>query len=257
MHEHHPILQKLGLNEKEVKLYLTLLELGSASVRQLSAVSRINRGTAYDILKKLRKRGLATVYNKEDQKYFSAADPERLESLIGERQVELSSLADNLRRLIPELQSIYNEGGGKPVARFYEGEAGVRALLDDVLSSLRALSEEAREYYVYSSVSVRDELHRIYPDYNPRRIAQKIYVKTISLGPGGELVGLDERKWIQKAVDSLTYILIYNGKCGMISYDASGNLVGVIIDNDGIYETQKLIFAQLWSLLKIKPLRAV
>ena len=71
----------------------------------------------------------------------------------------------------------------------------------------------------------------------------------ISIGRGGELVGLDERKWLSEEESSPTYILIYSGKVAMISLDATGSPVGVIVGNEGLYQTQKMVFEKLWRVL--------
>jgi len=74
-------------------------------------------------------------------------------------------------------------------------------------------------------------------------------VKVIALGEGGELRGLDERKWLPADNANPTYIIIYPGKTAYISFDAKKELVGVVIENDGIYQTQKMIFNNLWNNL--------
>jgi len=43
-------LEKLGLNEKEARVYLALLELGESNIQGLSAKSSVKRTTVYDIL---------------------------------------------------------------------------------------------------------------------------------------------------------------------------------------------------------------
>ena len=66
---------------------------------------------------------------------------------------------------------------------------------------------------------------------------------------GGELAGLDERKWLSEEESSPTYILIYSGKVAMVSLDATQNPVGVIVENDGLYQTQRMVFERLWKVL--------
>ena len=58
------IFKKLGLSEKEAAVYLSLLEHGASSVRNLAVLAGLNRGTTYDILKKLQELGLASFYHK-------------------------------------------------------------------------------------------------------------------------------------------------------------------------------------------------
>ncbi|MCK5266986.1 MAG: helix-turn-helix domain-containing protein, partial [Spirochaetes bacterium] len=63
-------LRKFGLKDKEIKIYLTLLTLGPSSVRKIALEANINRGTGYDILKKLIEMGLVSHYEKKSYQYF-------------------------------------------------------------------------------------------------------------------------------------------------------------------------------------------
>ena len=89
------------------------------------------------------------------------------------------------------------------------------------------------------------------PDFSKKRINKKISVKIISMGEGGQLAGLDERKQMPidgKEVKS-THEIIYAGKVAHISLDDKENPVGVLIQNEAIYQTQKKIFEFNWNKL--------
>jgi len=239
------ILKKLDLSDKEIKVYLKLLENGAISVRGLSQATGLNRGTTYDILKQLREMGLASYYHQETKQKFVAEDPERLLRLLNEREEKLKEARIKISGIIPELKSLKEKEGGRPVTKFYEGNEGVRLILEDVLESME--SESEKEYFVYSSTKASEAINSAYPGFTEARIKRKIYVKVISLARGGKTHGLDERRWLGLSKDSATFIIIYAGKCAFISRDATGNPVGVIIENLMIYETQKILFGELWE----------
>ena len=105
---------------------------------------------------------------------------------------------------------------------------------------------------------MREELYNDFPTFSDVRIAKGIKVKAIAIGKGGKLRGLDERKWLDNTPQppcegglsmSPTYIIIYPGKTAYISLDAKKELVGVVIENEGIYQTQKVIFDNLWRVI--------
>jgi len=50
------ILRNLGLNEKEAKIYLACLELGSATVQEVAQKSSIKRTNIYNLLGSLKKK---------------------------------------------------------------------------------------------------------------------------------------------------------------------------------------------------------
>lgn len=242
------ILKKLGLPDKEIKVYLTLLEYGPISVRSLAELANLNRGTVYDTLKSLQERGMVSYYHQETKQHFVAEDPAKLFKLVQDKEEELKSTKSKIKEIIPELKSLQDKGGSKPTTKFYEGKAGVRFILDDVLSSMR--EAQGKEYYIYSATNTSDDINNAYPDFTRERIKKKIHVKAISLAKGGKTHGLDERRWLGTNKESATFILIYVGKCTFISRDAKDAPVGVIIENETIYETQKIIFLKLWELLK-------
>ncbi|OGF23628.1 hypothetical protein A3H66_01500 [Candidatus Falkowbacteria bacterium RIFCSPLOWO2_02_FULL_45_21] len=254
------IFKKLGLSDKETAVYLSLLEHGAVSVRELARAANLNRGTTYDILKKLQAEGLVSFFHKNTRQHFVAEDPEKILKLLSGREEELKKAAGEIKELIPELKSLQEKGGDQPVTKFYEGKSGVKFILDDILCSLKAANR--REYYVYSAAGVRQDVYEAYPDFNKKRIKRKIKANTISLSVGGGTYGLDERKWLKtfsagsagsrqagsEKVD-MTYILIYADKCAFISRDSRNNPVGVIIENKMIYETQRTLFREMWKLI--------
>lgn len=242
-----PVLKKLGLSDKEIAVYTALLVLGSASVRQIAQEAKVNRGTTYDILKSLMKDGLAGYLNKKTKNFFTAEDPSQLKQLVRKQQIQLKAVERELDDYLPQLQSVHNKGGEKPIVRYFEDKKGIRELLSDVLITMEQQADKV--YYVYSSSALRKHYRAAYPDYTKKRIAKKIKVQAIAFGPGGETSGLDERKWLSKKEGSPTYTLIYAGNIAHIALDSSGHMVGVIIENKAMYEAHKVIFEALWKTL--------
>lgn len=248
------ILKNFGLSEKEVAVYLSLIELGSSSVRTISNKAKVNRGTTYDILKSLISMGVVSYYNKESKQYFIAERPETLLTVIDKKQENLKEVRGDIEESLPLFKTLFENQGGKPSVKLYEGLIGIRHILEDVLKSMDLVKDKT--YYVYSSATVRKNVHMAMKDFSKKRVRRRIKVKTISLGEGGGLVGFDERKWMElpntKGQEILrpTYEIIYNKKVAHISLDNADNPVGVVIENDEIYETQKLIFESNWKNLK-------
>jgi hypothetical protein len=124
--------------------------------------------------------------------------------------------------------------------------------LEDVLETVSRQS--IKEYFVYSSVNLRKDVYNAYPNFSDIRKSKKIQVKTIALGEGGQLVGLDERKWLNdpqvaREKGNSTYEIIFAGKVAHISLDDTANPVAVLIENQSIYETQRAVFESLWAKL--------
>ena len=274
-------LRQLGLGEKEISVYLALISTGPVPVRGLAQKAGVNRGTTYDILKALMDEGLVSYYkqyNRSDKKqYFIAEPPQKLLEAVENKKRGLETLKLELKKSLPEIESLYEKSGAKPVAKYYEGSSGLRIILQDVIATMKLNSpnpslekrgtpsllspfgrslrqregggEFSPMYFVYSSADIKEYLYKAYPDFNDDRIKAGIRNQVIAFEQGGELAGLDERKCLSKVHDAPTYMLIYNGKVAMISLSGSGQPVGVIMEDMGLYQTQKIIFEFVWSKL--------
>jgi HTH-type transcriptional regulator, sugar sensing transcriptional regulator len=238
------VLKKFGLNDKEISIYLSLLKLGSAPVRAVALQAEINRTTTHDILNKLIDEGLVSFVDKTKHRYFTAESPEHFLHSLKIREQNINRLEQDIKEILPELKSLYEKSESKPKAKYFEGNTGLRAIMEDVLISVGRSSN--KQYYVYSSSSIRDTLYNVFPEWNKERIKKNISVQSISIGPGGKLHGMDERKWISKKEDAPTYTMIYAGKLALISLDETGDPIGVVVEDMNTYKTQAMIFKELW-----------
>jgi sugar-specific transcriptional regulator TrmB len=240
------ILKKLGFTDKTANVYLALVQLGPSSVRSLAEFCGLNRGTTYDALKWLQEKRVVSFYKKESKQHFVAEHPEKLHELVRAQEYELESIDRELDKIIPELQALHSRGGERPVARYYE-KSGIKEILEDVLDTCEQDAEAM--YRIYSTAGIREYIYDDFSTFSDVRVAKGVSVKVIAIGEGGELRGMDERKWMKIKQGTPTYIIIYPGKTAYISLNAKQEPVGVVIENDGVYETQQHIFDQLWQIL--------
>lgn len=243
------VLQKLGLSEKEIKVYLAMLSIGPSAIRKIAAKAEINRGTTHEALKTLQREGLVAYYHKEKHQHFTAENPRVLENIVNRKKEEIGNIEKNLKSIIPELSSLSEAAGGRAVVKFYENYSGIRTILEDALDSAGKLDK--KEYAAYSSSEISPYLYhkKAFPNFTEERIKRKIYVRTIASGPGGNTYGQDERKWLTKKESAPTYTLIYGGKVAMISIGKNNIPHGLIVEDEGIYKTQLSIFNSVWKSL--------
>ncbi len=241
------ILQQLGFNDKEIRVYLTLLTGGPSSVRRLAKDTELNRGTVYEILKSLQKRSLAGMYQKHKKQFFIAEDPEKLIEVIARQEQAVVGLKRHLAEALPELKSLYDHGGAKPTVKYYEGSKGVTVILDDLLRTMADQSDKL--YRVYSSIALREYLYREYPHFTKERVARRLNVRVIAIGAGGDDQPLAERRWLTAKKSAPTYSIIYGSKVAFFSLDATGSPVGVLIEDAGVAETERMIFDHVWGSL--------
>lgn len=241
-------LRQLGLDEREISIYRALLRLGPASIRDVAAEARINRGTTYETLKQLANKGVVNYLPRGRRRVFQAEDPDQLLRLGERKQRALSQAIEQLRtEVIPELkQSRAKFSPGN--VRFYEGDDGVELVLRDILDSTAHDPEGG--YCVISTKTLREHLYRPFPNFTAQRESRGIRVRVIAVGEGGDEAEYAERKWLpaSDATDA-SYIAIYPPKVAMITLAEKDYPVVVIIDSAAIASTQKILFDTLWQLL--------
>lgn len=106
-------LQSYGFSDKEAKVYLTSLELGSSLASTIARRAEINRGTTYSILEDLKRRGIASENMRDELKYFSVLNPE----ILFKREEEKY---EKMKASLPDLLAITQKFGSRPKTQFFE-----------------------------------------------------------------------------------------------------------------------------------------
>lgn len=114
------VLQNLGLNEKQAKIYLALLELGKATVVEVAKQAGLKRPITYVVLDDLKNKGLVSEIPEKKRKLFAAEDPAFLEKNSRQNLVEF-------HEMLPLLRARYNRGA-KPRIRFYDNKDAIENL---------------------------------------------------------------------------------------------------------------------------------
>src|SRR5262249_33487371 len=135
----------------------------------------------------------------------------------------------------------------KPIVKYYEGFAGLKTVLLDVLETT-ALAKE-KKYCVFSSAAIREYIYKAFPDFTKQRIKKKIHIKSIGIGHKGSEAALAEKRSLNVKKSSPTYILIYPGKVAMVSATKSKDPLALIIEDEALSATQQQLFDFIWVAL--------
>ncbi|MDD5463848.1 MAG: helix-turn-helix domain-containing protein [Candidatus Moranbacteria bacterium] len=237
-------LERIGLNQKEVSVYLAALELGEANIQQIAKKSGVKRTTAYDIIESLKKKGLINQSVRGKKILFSASDPRKLEDEVDEQK-------HILKRIMPQLLSMANALDSKPKVSFFEGYDGIKDVYKDTLhygdSELLAwVSDDAVAAF---DVDFLDKV------YLPKRVEKKIWVRAIAPDVE-EMRGYKEvdEKSLRKTrlADAQIFpmrveINLYGkNKIAVMSFEEK---FGMIIESQKIFETLQSIFEMNWKAL--------
>src|SRR3989344_940082 len=122
------VLENAGLAEKEAKVYLALLSLGTASVYSVALKAGIKRATTYLVLDSLRQRGLVSVVPHVRKTQYSASNPEVLLD-------DLRAKEEMVAQYLPSLKSILLAPKEEPQVRLYQGEEGIKDIYQEIYES--------------------------------------------------------------------------------------------------------------------------
>ncbi|MDD4983851.1 MAG: helix-turn-helix domain-containing protein [Candidatus ainarchaeum sp.] len=164
------LLLNLGLTEREIKVYLALLVLGSTTTGPLSKRSEIPNCKIYETLDKLIEKGLVSFILKSSVKYFQPSSPDALLDFVKEKE----KVAEEA---IAELKQKYNTVEKSQTAEVYEGIKGVNAAFDKMLDSVG----DKGEYFVlgFNTVLGQDDVKKFFYHYHHRRMKRGITARLI------------------------------------------------------------------------------
>lgn len=97
------ILEEIGLNQSEIKVYLALLDLGESKAGEILKKSGLNSGRIYEVFDSLQKKGFISYIIKSGVKYFSPADPQKIKDYISEKKNQINKEEEDFNSLLPEL----------------------------------------------------------------------------------------------------------------------------------------------------------
>ncbi|MBI5152302.1 hypothetical protein HZA39_02110 [Candidatus Peregrinibacteria bacterium] len=164
---------KIGLSDKEAKVYLALMELGPSTVTEISKKARVTRTNGYHLLNSLITKGLISSNEEKSKMIFAAEDPERLLSMLETQLKQIESNIQHAKKILPEFKAIYKNPAGKLKVKFYEGVEGVISAYEDTLTSKSTILAFCSVEYGHSFMP------GYIPEYYGRRAGRGIHLDSI------------------------------------------------------------------------------
>ena len=189
-------------------------------------------------------KGLVRYFIKSGVKYFETIEPEKLVYILQERE-------DQVKTILPELKSLRARTTEKPKVEFYEGKEGIKTIHEDIIKT------KPKEVLVYGNTEKHYEVMQWYfPRYIKERIKNNIRTRVITEKTkltkeqikDKENVELRQTKYFPIGFSFPTLKYIYGNKLAMISL--GDNIVGLILENKDITNTEKMVFELLWKTIK-------
>lgn len=233
-------LKEYGLSEKEIKIYLSCLKLGSSTANQLSSDAGIRRSTVYEVIDALKKKGLVKLFKKEKKSYFDALKPKILIDLLKEKE-------NAIKKILPSLNELLKLNVEKPEIEIYEGKIGIRNAINEMLNS--------KEILVYGASQEGDKLFGSFPEnFARKRVEKKIMLKAIvEKTPSKHMLDEEIKKFTQiKYLNCFNKhkvaYFIYNNTLLIITLGEEP--VAIKIGSPLLVNSQKIVFKELWKIAK-------
>lgn len=249
-------LEKLGLNEKEIKIYLTSLSLGQAPASVLWQKHNIVRSTANYTCQSLVDKWLMSVIQKGNTFLFSPENPQKLLSMVNKEYDIVEKKFHDTRMIMDDLQSLMNPARKLPKVKYFTGVDGVIDLIEDVFTE---------ENVIYWALELTEDMHPditryVNNEYIPKR--KNSWVKSKMLFNNTHRTkkyqSLDEQ---MNRISLLTpqndfpfesCLHIYWNKVAIYSYNKD-DLTGILIENKYVKKMFFSIYKMAWNFAKNLP----
>jgi len=232
-----------GLRPKQAKVYLATLQLGSGPILKIARQAGLARSTTEIVLASLLEKGLVSYFKKKRVKYFSADDPHTIIGTMKEKTTIME-------RALPKFMAVYGSSKTRPSVRFYEGKAGIKIILEEILNEAKNLMSIGSPDDLFSTIES-------FPEFVKKRLELKIPIKVImkdsakarerkNLGPQQ----LREARLTPEQYEYHGTFYIWNDKIAMISL--TEELSAIVIESKELAQMQKAAFNFMWDSLEVK-----
>ncbi len=150
-------LEKLGFTKNEVKIYLSLFDLGKVRAGEIIDYTKLHRNIVYTVLDELVRRELASKTLSKGIAEFVANNPDRLIEEVDTKKSIAEKLAESLK--------IKQEEKPREVA-VYEGVEGIKHVRDKTLNLKK---ENTVHVMGASKLSTMPELEKYWKAYHKKR----------------------------------------------------------------------------------------
>ena len=233
MEKVHKTLKELGLENREIKIYLTLIRQDMTAL-QISRSTKIDRTTIYDILEKLTTKGLASHYIKNKSKHFSVLTPKELLNYFQERYSSLKSIMPSLNEISKRIQN-------ETKCEIFQKKEGIKTVLKDLING-------NKDYKVINIKKEYENILGFFIDQGILKLDKLKAKETAIVEKGLSFTKLKNGnyRYLDKKLLSQTTTIIYQNTTVFLIWDEP--YTAIRITNPTFTKTQTEYFKLLWSI---------
>ncbi len=232
------ILEDLGFTNAEIKVYIALLELGTATAGPIIEHSKLQNSVVHMTLKKLINKGFISFIKNGKRNIYQASNPRHMLDYIDQKKEQFETI-------LPELLLKRETAKQQSEVITFRGIRGIRELL------LELLDADGKEYHTFGS-SIKSLMlgDAFWTSYHKKRAAKKIQAKLLfneSLREWCDVNAYPKTtyKFTKSGFEPLTETIIRHDKVGIIIW--VDNPIGIIIHNKIAAHSYDSFFKLLWN----------
>ncbi len=233
------ILEELGLTKGEIKVYLTLLRIGTSKSGRIIKETKIGNSGTYRSLESLKEKGLISYIIKNNVKHFSATDPKILLKLLEDQKTKLNNL-------IPKLEQKKEE---KQESAVYEGYKAITTAYEECLDELKS-GEESLFFSIGEEDLENKNIQTFFKNLATKRKAKKITMRGIATKNTKKIFEKYPTKINMKYTDLKlpTGVSIYKTKTIIVTWKEKPT--AIVITSKNITDSYKEFFEEIWKISK-------
>lgn len=243
-------LQEIGLTHGEIKVYLSLLELGSTATGKITQKSGISGSKVYEVLDRLIKKGLASSVIKNGTKQFEATNPSKIMQYLVEKEEEIKRQKDAVTNIIPLLKAKQELAQSSEV-KVFTGFEGLKTANEDIITTLKAgeewlsmgLTEQPKTWEQYFT---KQQYYRAKKKIRHKHLLNEKYKK---LYKQRKRLAYTEFRFLPKQFEMPTSVEIYANKVIVMILEPE-NPLAIMIENKAVADSFKKYFYAFWKTAK-------
>src|SRR3989344_548999 len=139
------ILEDLGLTSTEIKVYLTLLEMGSSNAGIILQKSKLPNSTIHRDLNSLIEKGLVNFIFEGKRRIYKATSPEHFFEFIDDKK-------RRFEEILPELKSKQKSNKEDETASVYKGIRGIKEVYSIMINA------KGKEYNTFGGGPITEKI---------------------------------------------------------------------------------------------------
>ncbi|MFH1915904.1 MAG: helix-turn-helix domain-containing protein [Nanoarchaeota archaeon] len=234
------ILKSIGLSQNEIKIYISLLELGPSLMGQVCGKTKIHRRNVYDSIEMLKDKGFVSSTIINNRNVFEAVNPERILDILDEKRT-------SIEEILPQLLGKQNQK--QTFVKVYTGLNGRKIIFEDKLKHIE-------EQYVLGAHKPSGKISPYLENYHNRRIRKKIPTKMLFINQDKETAKkFEQYKYIEAKLlpnkfSSPIAINIYGKKTAILLGSDTTEPITILIEDEGLSNDFRMYFNMLWKISK-------